>query len=187
MNRRIPIAAAVGGLVVAAASAAACQAKTHRAAVTREGLPDGFTLDHIAPTLWRLTLPNRDGMGGYTEGPDYEALRRSAWLIDDLARDAAAPVAPSMRDRYLTGRDAIAAGRRGICRVAGHKQRIDPGETVRGHSYGPFLICDRCHDLRALRNEPADDHPESLITEFSEDIEEELARLDAEVWPEEAL
>lgn len=56
-----------------------------------------------------------------------------------------------------------------------------------GMVYGPWLVCQPCDEMRALDREPPLEHPDSMTVEWPEAVEEWLAELDQELFPEEAV
>lgn len=62
-----------------------------------------------------------------------------------------------------------------------------PEEITDGRVYGPWLYCPACGTTVQLLREPPFGHPDSMTVEFSEAVEEWLAELDEELFPEEAV
>ncbi|REF00348.1 hypothetical protein [Thermomonospora umbrina] len=82
-----------------------------------------------------------------------------------------------------------AVGRRIACAVVGHWWDVEPAIEHRGDIFGPYRVCARCElgDTRlVLATEPPPGHPDSMTRELSPRFEVELARIDAELFPEEA-
>lgn len=71
------------------------------------------------------------------------------------------------------------------CFTRDHTLREKPAIDHDGRTYGPFLLCDTCGDVRLLQP-PPDGHPDSTAAVLPREDEAWLAAVDAELFPQEA-
>lgn len=81
------------------------------------------------------------------------------------------------------------------CTPDTHNWHYDSGRTLtneistgdmRASQAGPFRVCGRCFSCHQLADIPAR-HPESMTADLGDEVEEMLAALDSELFPEETL